>query len=84
MRKDGTFIAVEVDDAAAADAELARKLDRGLPVDIFAAGRRRHARDRRAEPRRVRALPAVPRRRRRGPSSRVKVIKLYDDGAVLA
>ncbi len=31
MRADGTFIAVEVDDAAAADAELARQLDRGLP-----------------------------------------------------
>ena len=32
MRSDGLFIAVEVDDrAAAADAPLARKLDRGLP-----------------------------------------------------
>jgi NAD-dependent dihydropyrimidine dehydrogenase PreA subunit len=36
MRADGTFIAVEVDDAAAADAELARKLTEACPVDIFA------------------------------------------------
>jgi ferredoxin-like protein FixX len=36
MRSDGTFIAVEVDDRAAADAELARKLTEACPVDIFA------------------------------------------------
>jgi ferredoxin-like protein FixX len=36
MRADGTFIAVEVDDAAAADRELARKLAEACPVDIFA------------------------------------------------
>jgi NAD-dependent dihydropyrimidine dehydrogenase PreA subunit len=36
MRRDGTFIAVEVDDAAAADAELARRLSEACPVDIFA------------------------------------------------
>jgi ferredoxin-like protein FixX len=36
MRKDGTFIAVEVDDAAAADADFARKLSEACPVDIFA------------------------------------------------
>ena len=41
MRVDGLFIAVEVDDALAADAELARKLAEVCPVDIFAAGRRR-------------------------------------------
>lgn len=35
MRADGTFIAVEVDDATAADAELARKLTEACPVDIF-------------------------------------------------
>jgi NAD-dependent dihydropyrimidine dehydrogenase PreA subunit len=38
MRKDGTFIAVEVDDGAAADAELARRLTEACPVDIFAQG----------------------------------------------
>jgi NAD-dependent dihydropyrimidine dehydrogenase PreA subunit len=36
MRKDALFIAVEVDDAAAADAELARKLTEACPVDIYA------------------------------------------------
>ena len=36
MRKDGIFIAVEVDDAAAADVELARALTEACPVDIFA------------------------------------------------
>jgi NAD-dependent dihydropyrimidine dehydrogenase PreA subunit len=36
VRKDGLFIAVEVDDAAAADAELARKLTEACPVDIYA------------------------------------------------
>ena len=36
MRADGTFIAVEVDDQAAADAALALKLSDACPVDIFA------------------------------------------------
>jgi ferredoxin-like protein FixX len=36
MRADGIFIAVEVDDAAAADAALAVKLSDACPVDIFA------------------------------------------------
>jgi ferredoxin-like protein FixX len=36
MKKDGIFIAVEVDDTAAADSELARKLTEACPVDIFA------------------------------------------------
>jgi NAD-dependent dihydropyrimidine dehydrogenase PreA subunit len=34
----GTFIDVTVDDAAAGDVELARKLADVCPVDIFAAG----------------------------------------------
>jgi ferredoxin-like protein FixX len=36
MRKDGLFIAVEVDDAAAADPGLAKKLTDACPVDIYA------------------------------------------------
>jgi ferredoxin-like protein FixX len=36
MRKDGLFIAVEVDDQATADTELARRLTEACPVDIFA------------------------------------------------
>jgi NAD-dependent dihydropyrimidine dehydrogenase PreA subunit len=38
MRSDGTFIAIEVDDAVAGDAELAHKLTEACPVDIFAEG----------------------------------------------
>jgi ferredoxin-like protein FixX len=36
VRKDGLFIAVEVDDAVAADAGLAKKLTDACPVDIYA------------------------------------------------
>jgi ferredoxin-like protein FixX len=36
MRRDGTFIAVEVDDSAAAEASVAQKLTDACPVDIFA------------------------------------------------
>ena len=37
MRSDGTFIGVEVDDAVAGDADLAKKLTEACPVDIYAA-----------------------------------------------
>jgi NAD-dependent dihydropyrimidine dehydrogenase PreA subunit len=36
VRKDGIFIAVEVDDAVASDAAVAAKLAEVCPVDIFA------------------------------------------------
>ena len=36
MRVDGIFIAVEAQDEAAGDADLARKLTDACPVDIFA------------------------------------------------
>jgi ferredoxin-like protein FixX len=36
VRKDGLFIAVEVDDAVAANSELAKKLTDACPVDIYA------------------------------------------------
>ena len=32
---DATFIGIEVDDSAASDAELAKKLEEVCPVDIF-------------------------------------------------
>jgi NAD-dependent dihydropyrimidine dehydrogenase PreA subunit len=38
VRRDGTFIGVEVDDSVAGDAELAKKLAEACPVDIYAAG----------------------------------------------
>lgn len=36
MRRDGTFIGVEVYDSVAGDAELAQKLAEACPVDIYA------------------------------------------------
>ena len=85
MRKDGIFIAVEVDDNAAADAELARKLTEACPVDIFAQG---------ADG----SLEIVEKNLDEcvlcrlcldaaggwGPTQPVKIVKLYDDSAVLA
>ena len=37
MRKDGVFIGVEVEDSVAGDADLAVKLAEACPVDIYAA-----------------------------------------------
>ena len=37
MRKDATFIGLEVGDAVRGDTELARRLEEACPVDIFAA-----------------------------------------------
>jgi NAD-dependent dihydropyrimidine dehydrogenase PreA subunit len=80
MRADGTFIAVEVEDAAAADAELARKLTEACPVDIFAQredGGLAIVEDNLDECVLCRlCLDASP-------PGAVKVIKLYDSGAVL-
>ena len=81
MRSDGTFIAVEVDDAVAGDAELARRLTEACPVDIFAQ----------AEGGGVQIVAAnldecVLCRLclDASPPGTVRVIKLYDDEAVLA
>ncbi len=80
MRKDALFIAVEVDDAAAADAELARKLTEACPVDIYAQ---------KADG----TLDLVEKNLDEcvlcrlcldaAPEGAVKIIKLYDDGATL-
>ncbi|HEX7297491.1 MAG TPA: ferredoxin family protein [Solirubrobacteraceae bacterium] len=43
MRSDAIFIAVEVDDAVAGDAQLAAKLAEVCPVDIFAVEHHRVA-----------------------------------------
>ena len=37
MRKDATFIGIELDDGITGDPELARKLEESCPVDIYAA-----------------------------------------------
>ena len=80
MRKDGIFIAVEVDDRAAADPALARKLSEVCPVDIYAQ-------------RDDGTLEIVERNLDEcvlcrlcldaAPAGSVKVIKLYDGEAVL-
>lgn len=81
MRKDGLFIAVEVATAAAADAELARKLTEACPVDIFAqtdGGALELVEGNLDECVLCRlCLDAAP-------DGAVRVIKLYDDSAVLA
>ncbi len=81
MKAAGTFIAVEVADAAAADAALATKLAEACPVDIFAQANGG-------------ALEIVEKNLDEcvlcrlcldaAPAGAVKIIKLYDDGAVLA
>jgi len=80
LRKDALFIAVEVDDAAAADAELARKLTEACPVDIYAQkadGTLELVEKNLDECVLCRlCLDAAP-------DGAVKVIKLYDDGATL-
>ncbi len=80
MRKDALFIAVEVDDAAAADAELARKLTEACPVDIFAQeadGSLELVEKNLDECVLCRlCLDAAP-------DGAVKIIKLYDGGATL-
>jgi NAD-dependent dihydropyrimidine dehydrogenase PreA subunit len=81
MRKDALFIAVEVDDQAAADAELARRLTEACPVDIFAQqldGSLEIVEQNLDECVLCRlCLDASP-------QDAVKIVKLYDDGAVLA
>jgi len=80
MRSDGIFIAVEVDDQAAADPELAAALSEACPVDIYAqrdGDGLQIVQDNLDECVLCRlCLDASP-------PGAVKVIKLYDDGALL-
>ena len=81
MRKDGLFIAVDVDDAAAADTELAKRLTEACPVDIYA-----QAADGRLEIVEKSLDECVLCRLclDASPEGAVKIIKLYDNDAVLA
>jgi len=81
MRKDGIFIAVEVDDQAAADTELARKLTEVCPVDIFA-----HSEGGVLEIIEQNLDECVLCRLclDASPSGAVRIVKLYDDSAILA
>jgi NAD-dependent dihydropyrimidine dehydrogenase PreA subunit len=79
VRKDAIFIGVEVDDSASGDAELARKLEEACPVDIYAAGEG--------------GVDVVEENLDEcvlcglcldaSPPGTVKIIKLYDEGALL-
>jgi ferredoxin-like protein FixX len=85
MRKDGIFIAVDVDDQATADAELARRLTEACPVDIFAQkpdGGVEIVEENIDECVLCRLCLDVA--DGWGSDRPVKVIKLYDDGALLA
>lgn len=81
MRGDGMFIAVEVDDAVAADAGLARKLSEACPVDIFA-----QAGDGTLEivDRNLDECVLCRLCLDATPAGAVKIVKLYDGDAVLA
>ena len=81
MRSDGLFIAVDVDQAIAADVEMAARLTEVCPVDIYAQqddGTLRIVEENLDECVLCGlCLDAAP-------EDTVKVIKLYDDGALLA
>jgi ferredoxin-like protein FixX len=83
VRKDGLFIAVEVDDAAAADTGLAKKLTDACPVDIYAQrgdGTLELVEKNLDECVLCRlCLDAVD----SDPTHPVRVLKLYEDGAAL-
>jgi NAD-dependent dihydropyrimidine dehydrogenase PreA subunit len=81
MRKDGVFIAVEVDDRAAADAELARRLSEACPVDIFAQG---HGGGLEIAAENLDECVLCRLCLDASPAGAVKVIKLYDGDAILA
>ena len=81
MRRDATFIAVEVDDAAAADAELAARLSEACPVDIFA---QRDGDGLEIVQQNLDECVLCRLCLDAAPEGAVKVIKLYDDGALLA
>jgi ferredoxin-like protein FixX len=85
VRNDGLFIAVEVDVAAADDTALARKLTEACPVDIFAqddSGKLEIVEKNLDEC--VLCRLCLDAAAAAGDDRAVKIIKLYDNGAVLA
>jgi ferredoxin-like protein FixX len=85
MRKDGVFIAVEVDDQAAADPALALKLSDACPVVIYAQGDggKLEIVEKNLDEC-VLCRLCLDASGGWGSDQPVKVIKLYDDSAVLA
>jgi NAD-dependent dihydropyrimidine dehydrogenase PreA subunit len=80
VRVDGTFIAVEVDDAGAGDPDLARRLTDACPVDIFA----QNGDGVQIVERNVDECVLCRLCLDASPPGVVKVIKLYDNDALLA
>jgi NAD-dependent dihydropyrimidine dehydrogenase PreA subunit len=79
VRSDGTFIGVEVDDSVSGDPELARKLAEACPVDIYATTEGGvEIVDENLDECVLCGLCLDA-----SPPDRVKVIKLYDGGALL-
>jgi NAD-dependent dihydropyrimidine dehydrogenase PreA subunit len=79
VRSDGTFIGVEVEDSVSGDAELARRLEEACPVDIYAAGDSGvQIVDENLDECVLCGLCLDA-----SPDGPVKVIKLYDGGALL-
>ena len=79
MRSDAIFIGVEVADEHVDDAELAQKLEDACPVDIYAS------RDGRVEVVEENLDECILCEMcvRVAPPGTLRVVKLYDDGAVL-
>lgn len=82
MRKDGTFIAIEVDDGAAADPALAAKLAEVCPVDIYAVEQNGASRLELVE-RNIDECVLCRLCLEAAPPGAVKVLKLYDGEAPL-
>jgi NAD-dependent dihydropyrimidine dehydrogenase PreA subunit len=81
VRADGLFIAVEVDDGAAADVALAKALSEACPVDIYS----QHEDGTLAlVEQNVDECVLCRLCLDASPAGAVKVIKLYDGGAILA
>ena len=80
MRTDATFIGIEVSDAVVDDAELAKRLQEACPVDIFAADGGRVAIIEENVDECVLCRLCLD----AAPPGTVKILKLYDDDAVLA
>jgi NAD-dependent dihydropyrimidine dehydrogenase PreA subunit len=79
VRQDGVFIGVEVDDSVSGDLELAKKLEEACPVDIYAVGDGTVAIvDENLDECVLCGLCLDA-----SPPGAVRLIKLYDDGALL-